>query len=416
MNKQIQEGKHPPKRLSVWALIGIDLLATCLALGIFALFFFGLPWLEARHAEPTVIHPTAEESVLVVGPEPAQEEVPMAEANAESEGVYGLRAEAEKEPEAVTGARAEPEAESGQEAESEPESEPVLITEAESEPEPEPMDDWKFASLTTEEPVMTESGYTSHDICIRISSYDSGEGVIDSPYTVADIYVRDIRCLQSYFAGAKYIPTGHGEDILTLMDESGAIVAANGDYYSMQMGSGVLRNGILYRYPKADFDVCVLYYDGTMTIYPAKTIRTQQDWEKAFENAWQVWSFGPSLLDDEGLAYTDLRSRIFPVVANRNPRTGLGYFEPGHYCLVVVDGRAGDSAPGASIEEFALIFESLGCRQAYNLDGGGTSRMAYRGEIITQPSQDRVLPDIILVAEYEGSFAQKEANDVKEAS
>ena len=61
------------------------------------------------------------------------------------------------------------------------------------------------------------------------------------------------------------------------------------------------------------------------------------------------------------------------MVANRNPRTGIGYFEPGHYCLVVVDGRDGDSAPGASIEEFASVFESLGCTQAYNLDGGGSS-------------------------------------------
>ncbi|MER2235931.1 MAG: phosphodiester glycosidase family protein, partial [Candidatus Limivicinus sp.] len=287
-----------------------------------------------------------------------------------------------------------------------------------SEPEPEqaPVDDWKFASLTTDEPVFTDSGYSSRDICIKISSYDTGEGVIDSPYTVADIYVRDIRCLQSYFAGGKYIPTGHGEEILTLMEESGAIVAANGDYYSMQMGSGVLRNGVLYRYPKADFDVFVLYDDGSVTIYPKRSIRTEQDWAKAFENAWQVWSFGPSLLDEDGKQYEDLRASLFPVVANRNPRTGIGYYEPGHYCLVVVDGRDGDSAPGASIEEFASVFESLGCKQAYNLDGGGTSRMAFDGEIITEPSQDRVLPDIVLVAEYEGSGAWKEAQNAEEVS
>ena len=287
---------------------------------------------------------------------------------------------------------------------------------SEPEPEPTPPDDWKFASLTTDEPVFTDLGYSSRDICIKISSYDTGEGVIDSPYTVADIYVRDIRCLQSYFAGGKYIPTGHGEEILTLLEESGAIGAAHGDYYSMQMGSGVLRNGVLYRYPKADFDVFVLYDDGSVTIYPKRSIRTEQDWAKAFENAWQVWSFGPSLLDEDGKQYEDLRASLFPVVANRNPRTGIGYYEPGHYCLVVVDGRDGDSAPGASIEEFASVFESLGCRQAYNLDGGGTSRMAFDGEIITQPSQDRVLPDIILVAEYEGSGAWKEAQTAEEVS
>jgi exopolysaccharide biosynthesis protein len=184
----------------------------------------------------------------------------------------------------------------------------------------------------------------------------------------------------------------------------------------MQMGSGVLRNGVLYRYPKADFDVFVLYDDGSVVIYPKRSIRTEQDWAKAFENAWQAWSFWPSLLDENGKQYENLRASLFPVVANRNPRTGIGYYEPGHYCLVVVDGRDGDTAPGASIEEFASVFESLGCVQAYNLDGGGTSRMAYRGEIITHPSQDRVLPDIILAAEYEGSGAWREAQSAEEVS
>ena len=392
MNSKTQLEEKPAKRLSVRALVIIDVLATCFSLGVFALFFFDLLGINPQ-PEPIPVQQLAA-SVAEVTPAPTA-------ALPESPSPSPLPPAPEESPSDFP-----TELSSAQPAE--PSSEP--------EPEPTPVDDWKFASLTTDEPVFTDSSYSSRDICIKISSYDTGEGVIDSPYTVADIYVRDIRCLQSYFAGGKYIPTGHGEEILTLMEESGAIVAANGDYYSMQMGSGVLRNGVLYRYPKADFDVFVLYDDGSVTIYPKRSIRTEQDWAKAFENAWQVWSFGPSLLDEDGKQYEDLRASLFPVVANRNPRTGIGYYEPGHYCLVVVDGRDGDSAPGASIEEFASVFESLGCKQAYNLDGGGTSRMAFDGEIITEPSQDRVLPDIVLVAEYEGSGAWKEAQNAEEVS
>ena len=392
MNRKTQLEEKPAKRLSVWALVVIDVLATCLSLGVFAFFFFDLPGFHAQASPVPVQHlaaSPAEEPAAPTAPalkSPLSSSAEQAASPVPSPATPPAKAQTETTP--------EPPAES----------------------EPTPADDWKFASLTTDEPVITDSGYSSHDICVKITSYDAGEGVIDSPYTVADLYVRDIRCLQSYFAGGKYIPTGHGEDILTLMEESGAIVAANGDYYSMQMGSGVLRNGVLYRYPKADFDVFVLYDDGSVVIYPKRSIRTEQDWAKAFENAWQVWSFGPSLLDENGRQYENLRASLFPVVANRNPRTGIGYFEPGHYCLVVVDGRDGDSAPGASIEEFASVFESLGCTQAYNLDGGGTSRMAFRDEIITRPSQDRVLPDIILVAEYEGSGAWKEAQTAEEVS
>ena len=36
-------------------------------------------------------------------------------------------------------------------------------------------------------------------------------------------------------------------------------------------GTGVLRNGILYRYPVADFDVFVLYDDGSVKIIRRKT-------------------------------------------------------------------------------------------------------------------------------------------------
>ena len=156
----------------------------------------------------------------------------------------------------------------------------------------------------------------------------------------------------------------------------------------------------------------VLYDDGTVTIF-RDTIKTSSDWKKAFEHAWQVWCFGPSLLDENGEPYPDLRKNIFSVMAERNPRTGFGYFEPGHYCLVVVDGRS-DIAPGANIEELASVFADLGCKQAYNLDGGGSSVMAFDGEVITNQSVGRKLPDIILVTEYEGSVAQRELENHEE--
>ena len=346
-----QRSGRSKKRLPVWLLILIDILGTCAALGIFMFFHLILPRSrEQRNLENTV--------------------KPVVTVSVPDQGCFQ--------------------------------------TEEPADPAEEMKDSWKFGHLTTDEIVITESGYSSHDIRIDIQSFDEDEGVINSPYTVADIYVRDIHCLQSYFAGGKYIPTGHGEPILESMEKSGAILATNGDYYSMQLGSGVLRNGVLYRYPVADFDVLVLYEDGSVKIFPKKTIRTEAGWEEAFSNAWQAWSFGPSLLDESGKQYDDLRANLFGVLANRNPRTGFGYFEPGHYCLVVVEGRS-DTAPGATIEEFASVFESLGCVQAYNLDGGGSSVMAFNGELLTDQSTDRKLPDIILVSEYLNSFAYQES-------
>ena len=42
MNSKTQLEEKPAKRLSVRALVIIDVLATCFSLGVFALFFFDL--------------------------------------------------------------------------------------------------------------------------------------------------------------------------------------------------------------------------------------------------------------------------------------------------------------------------------------------------------------------------------------
>ena len=57
-------------------------------------------------------------------------------------------------------------------------------------------------------------------------------------------------------------------------------------------------------------------------------------------------------------------------VQGLNPRSAVGYYEPGHYCFVVIDGRQPGYSKGATLMQLAQLFESLGCKEAYNLDGG----------------------------------------------
>ena len=87
---------------------------------------------------------------------------------------------------------------------------------------------------------------------------------------------------------------------------------------------------------------------------------------------YQAWSFGPGLLDEEGQPKT----RFLSDVKGANPRSAVGYYEPGHYCLVVVDGRGQGGSAGLNMQELSQLFASLGCRAAYNFDGGATAVMA----------------------------------------
>ena len=73
---------------------------------------------------------------------------------------------------------------------------------------------------------------------------------------------------------------------------------------------------------------------------------------------WQAWQFGPSLLTEGGRARTSFPNTS---ISPGNPRSCIGYYEPGHYCFVLVDGRQ-KASRGLSLKELAVLMESLGCK------------------------------------------------------
>ena len=85
----------------------------------------------------------------------------------------------------------------------------------------------------------------------------------------------------------------------------------------------------------------------------------------------------------------------------RNPRTMAGVTRDGRLLLVAVDGRAPGYSAGLNFEEEAAVMLALGAVDAVNLDGGGSTTMAVRGNIVTRPSDatgERPIADAIVVA------------------
>ena len=79
-------------------------------------------------------------------------------------------------------------------------------------------------------------------------------------------------------------------------------------------------------------------------------------------------------------------------VYQRHNRTALGLKRDGTIVLLVADGRAKDQCNGLSIPELTRVMRWLGCTEAVNLDGGGSSTMYIkdRGEegIVNHPSDN----------------------------
>ena len=73
----------------------------------------------------------------------------------------------------------------------------------------------------------------------------------------------------------------------------------------------------------------------------------------------------------------------------RHPRTAVGTKPDGSVVIMVVDGRQSEISNGASLADLAEMFSSMGCSDAINLDGGGSSTFVLKnskGEFIVENS------------------------------
>ncbi len=81
----------------------------------------------------------------------------------------------------------------------------------------------------------------------------------------------------------------------------------------------------------------------------------------------------------------------------RDPRTAVGYTTNNHVIIIVADGRQ-VASQGVGLPELAQIMIDLGCVEAMNLDGGGSSQMAIGNQFVSNPGvSPRAVPTILTV-------------------
>ncbi len=238
-------------------------------------------------------------------------------------------------------------------------------------------------------PVATDSGYRSSRVSVTLEER-SFEGSVAH---VADLYIHSVESLCTAFAGGA--PRAGRSVISELAAQTDAVLAVNGDNVISGSSGPLIRNGVWYRSGvDQDSDACVLYCDGVMETYEAGKADRVSIVSRA---PWQSWVYGPRLLDDAGKALT--RFNCPTSVLARSARTALGYYEPGHYVLVAVDGSQNPDSTGMTCTQLAAFMESLGCKAAYNLCGGLSSVMLLCGAPVCALRDDgRESADILYIA------------------
>lgn len=241
-----------------------------------------------------------------------------------------------------------------------------------------------------------ENRYANKNVSVTVTQHTTGQNGDIITYYVADIRVKSALSVKTAFANDTY-GVGYYERIKPMAKRNGAIIAISGDFYGAfgskeEIHNLVLRNGMIYSPIVSDGDVAVLYADGELAVYSPNEVDLDELVERG---AWQAWNFGPILVRDGEIPK---KYNSTSYVNKKHPRCGIGYYEPGHYCFVVVDGRQDGYSSGATIPEFSQIFEELGVVNAYNLDGGRSASMVMYGEYVDIPwSDSRPICDIIYV-------------------
>lgn len=96
------------------------------------------------------------------------------------------------------------------------------------------------------------------------------------------------------------------------------------------------------------------------------------------------WKLVDNGVKDFGFTKNEM-IKLFTHPYQRAPRTFFGQKKDGNIVWVVADGRTNVNK-GLTTDHMANIMIELGCRIAFNLDGGGSSEMMYKNAIVNKPS------------------------------
>jgi len=122
---------------------------------------------------------------------------------------------------------------------------------------------------------------------------------------------------------------------------------------------------------------------------------------------WRRWEMetavggGPVLVHDGKIMVTNEEEGLFiKGEKDIHPRSAMGYTRDGRIIVLAVQGRTPGVASGVTLAEEAKVLFDLGCYEALNLDGGGSSCMLVNGKETIKPSDkegERPVPAVFII-------------------
>ncbi|NDF97465.1 MAG: phosphodiester glycosidase family protein [Chitinophagia bacterium] len=104
----------------------------------------------------------------------------------------------------------------------------------------------------------------------------------------------------------------------------------------------------------------------------------------------------PMLLRSGAVRISDVEELININNSTSRPRSALGYTASGRVVILAVEGdNANAGYPGINLSDLASMLGSLGCTDAINLDGGGSTSMVIGNQLTVRPGDNGVERPVI---------------------
>jgi exopolysaccharide biosynthesis protein len=111
---------------------------------------------------------------------------------------------------------------------------------------------------------------------------------------------------------------------------------------------------------------------------------------------------GPVLIQNGNIQISNNEELKFggKAINDKHPRTAMGYTNDGRLIMLAIEGRFPNKAEGATLTQEAQMLKEIGCVEALNLDGGGSSCLLVNGKQTITPSdkeQQRPVPAVFMI-------------------
>jgi exopolysaccharide biosynthesis protein len=234
------------------------------------------------------------------------------------------------------------------------------------------------------------AGYLDASISVQVTM----DRAYDTNIMLVNIQIADpsqLRTAMSSYYGSTATDFGY-----TMAKHNNAVLAINGDFYSIHSSGYLVRQGKLYRnLPDGDTDILAIDENGDFHIFLKATRETLSAFTGTVINS---FSFGPALVVD-GVRATDL-SKEEAAPQKLAQRICIAQTGPLSYLCVATEGPENEGSLGLTLEQFADYVAATGCTNAYNLDGGSSSTVVLNNKKINSLTTQKMrqLSDIIYFA------------------